>query len=327
MKRNLILFAAMFVAVVACNKNESPVETPASSPVKMTLTATIGADTKITYVDEDNVLKAEWQQYDKVSLLAVDANGKLLSNDIFTAKAAGKTAEFEGTFANPDGTDAVYVYYPAMTQTDPIKGGYMSPVENGYSDQGVLYNCYDIYFSVRTSYFLQKHNADPSHVAQYSVMAGQAAMDGNKLTVSLDHLSYVIKATLELPEDALKVQYLDIRSYNSGGVSGNPDSHISHSGWGWIESMEVRQGVSNILNHGFGEDEFATGLTLEGNTLTAYVVGYGKADIAAGNYWCVNLAIDKDGSIITLTGKKEFPAAKSLEPGKMYRLPLTLEYN
>ena len=66
---------------------------------------------------------------------------------------------------------------------------------------------------------------------------------------------------------------------------------------------------------------------MEGDTLTAYLVGYGEADIAAGNYWYVNLTVEKDGDSKTLIGKKEFPAAKSLEPGKMYRLPLALEYN
>ena len=329
MKKQFISMACILAALVSCQKNEAPEQTPQENqPIKVTLTATIGGDdTKVSYVEEDNVLKAAWGQYDKVSLLALNGSGVLLSNDIFTAKAAGKTAEFEGTFTNNPETYAVYVYYPALTVPDPLEGGFMSPVENGYSEQGVLNECVlnDIYFSVRGTYYLQKKNADPSHVCQYAVMAGQAEMDGNTFTVSLDHMSYVIKAILELPDPGLEVKYMDIKSYNSEGVSGYQDSHISHLGWGRINEMSIVQGVSTILNHGFGEDAFATGLTLEGDTLTAYLVGYGEADIAAGNYWDVNLTVEIDGDSKILTGKKEFPAAKSLEPGKMYRLNLALE--
>ena len=61
MKKYFFILAAVCAAMVACNKNETSVEAPeVSTPVKMTLTATIGTDTKITYIDEDNVLKTEW---------------------------------------------------------------------------------------------------------------------------------------------------------------------------------------------------------------------------------------------------------------------------
>lgn len=330
MKRNLIMLATLFVAVVACNKNETPVETlEVSTPVKMTLTATIGTDTKITYVDEGNVLKAEWEQYNKVSLLALDVEGKLLSNDIFTAKAAGKTAEFEGFYSNNPKTAFVLVYYPALTMPDPIDGGYMSPVENGYSKQGVLYAFNETYTHIRTAYFLQKENADPSHLCQYSVMAGQAVMDGDNFTVNLEHLSYVIKMTCQLPETGHMAKYLSIRSYESNGSQG-PKSWFSHSGWGRYNTdlgLPV-QGVSNITNFCFGNtvvDGNGTGITLEGNTLTAYVVGYGSAEIAEGNYWDISLTTKYEETNVDLCAKHEFLSAKTLEPGKMYRLNLDLE--
>lgn len=330
MKKYLFIIAAACVALVSCNKNETPVESlEVSTPVKMTLTATIGTDTKITYVDEDNVLKAEWEKYNKVSLLAVDGSGHLLSNDIFTAQNNGKTAEFEGIYTNNPNTAFVLVYYPALTIPDPIDGGYMSPVENGYSQQGVLYAFNDMYTHIRTTYFLQKENADPSHLCQYSVMAGQAEMDGNNFTVNLEHLSYVIKMTCQLPETGHMAKSLSIRSYESDGDSG-PGSWISHSGWGSYNTdlgLPV-QGVSNITNFCFGDTVDSgngTGITLEGNTLTAYVVGYGSAEIAEGNYWNISLTTEYEETDVDLCAKHEFASAKTLEPGNMYRLNLTLE--
>ena len=331
MKKYLFIIAAACVALVSCNKNETPVESlEVSTPVKMTLTATIGTDTKITYVDEGNVLKAEWEKYDKVSLLAVDGSGYLLSNDIFTAQNNGKTAEFEGTYTNNPNTAFVLVYYPALTTPDLIDGGYMSPVENGYSDQGVLYAFNDMYTHIRTAYFLQKENADPSHLCQYSVMAGEAEMDGNNFTVNLEHLSYVIKMTCQLPETGHMAKYLSIKSYDSNGSQG-PQSWISHSGWGSYNTdlgLPV-QGVSNITNFCFGNtvdnSGSGTGITLEGNTLTAYVVGYGSAEIAEGNYWNISLTTEYEDTDVDWSAKREFLSAKTLEPGNMYRLNLTLE--
>lgn len=330
MKKYLFIIAAACVALVACNKNETPVETlEVSTPVKMTLTATIGTDTKITYVDEGNVLKAEWEKYNKVSLLAVNGSGQLLSNDIFTAQNNGKTAEFEGYYTNNPNTAFVLVYYPALTEPDLKDGGLMSPVENGYSEQGVLYAFNDMYTHIRTAYFLQKENADPSHLCQYSVMAGQAEMNGNNFTVNLEHLSYVIKMTCQLPETGHKAKSLSIKSYDSNHSQG-PKSWISHSGWGRYNTnlgLPV-QGVSNITNFCFGntvDDGSGTGITLEGNTLTAYVVGYGSAEIAEGNYWNISLTTEYADADVDLSAKREFVSAKTLEPGNMYRLNLTLE--
>lgn len=331
MKKYLFIIAAACVALVSCNKNETPVETlEVSTPVKMTLTATIGTDTKITYVDEGNVLKAEWEEFNKVSLLAVDGSGQLLSNDIFTAKGKGKTAEFEGTYSNKPNAAFVLVYYPALLEPDLIDGGYMSPVENGYSKQGVLYAFNDMYTHIRTTYFLQKENDDPSHLCQYSVMAGEAEMDGNNFTVNLEHLSYVIKMTCKLPETGHMAKYLSIKSYESNGSQGS-ESYISHSGWGSYNTnlgLPVN-GDSNITNFCFGNtvnnSGSGTGITLVGNTLTAYVVGYGSAEIAAGNYWDISLTTEYEDADFVWSAKREFGSAKTLEPGNMYRLNLTLE--
>ena len=81
----------------SCQKNASSVQTSQENqPIKVTLTATIGGDdTKVSYVEEDNVLKTEWELYDKVSVLSLDSGGNVLANNVFTATSAGKTGVFE----------------------------------------------------------------------------------------------------------------------------------------------------------------------------------------------------------------------------------------
>ena len=116
MKRYIVSMACVIAALVSCQKNETPVETAdENQPIRLTLTATIGGDdTKVAYVDEENVLKAAWEAGDKVSLLSLDISGNLLSNDVFEATYAGKSAEFEGSFTNDPATASVWVYYPAL---------------------------------------------------------------------------------------------------------------------------------------------------------------------------------------------------------------------
>ena len=170
MKKYFFILAAVCAAMVACNKNETSVEAPeVSTPVKMTLTATIGTDTKITYVDDANVLKTEWELYDKVSLLALDESGNLISKTNFTAQNAGKTAIFEGEFINDPNIVKMVVCYPALLEGEgTAENPYKSPTENGYSADGPLYGAKigGPYITLRSAYFLQKNNADPSHLSQ-----------------------------------------------------------------------------------------------------------------------------------------------------------------
>ena len=323
MKRKLILFAAIFAAVVACNKNETPVEIPSSSPVRMTLTATIGADTKITYVDEDNVLKAAWDQYNKVSLLALDNQGKLLSNDIFTAVSAGKSAKFEGDFTNNPNTTTVMVYYPALTEGEGTEEKpYMSPVENGYNETGVLYSAKlgSEYIRLRSSdYFLQKNNADPSHLAQYSAMCGEAEMNGDEFTVSLEHMSFVIKAVLTLPVHDMPVSYVTVSQWTSSGGGTTMTYNAARNIYGypyWNNSTGyIKMNFGEKVDGGSG-----TGFSVDGNTLTVYLLGYDEIEIAEGNYLKIELYSPTEGYY---SGKKTL-SANTLEPGKMYRLNLSL---
>ena len=328
MKKYFFILAAVCAAMVACNKNETSVEAPeVSTPVKMTLTATIGTDTKITYVEEDNVLKTEWELFDKVSLLALDESGNLISKTNFTAQNAGKTAIFEGEFINDPNIVKMVVCYPALLEGEgTAENPYKSPVENGYSPYGPLYGAKigEPYISLRSAYFLQKNNADPSHISQYAVMRGEAEVEGDKLNVVLEHQSFVIKTTLTLPETGYFVNNMSLNSFNQDDDPAN----ITCAGWQYIKDFVVYQNAFSSLTMCFGdtvESGSGTGWTLDGNTITVYLIGYGEVQINEGNYWTISLPSYLGDDYSNLVGKKTFDAAKTLEKGKMYRLNLALE--
>ena len=73
------------------------------------------------------------------------------------------------------------------------------------------------------------------------------------------------------------------------------------------------------------ESGSGTGWTLDGNTITVYLIGYGEVQINEGNYWTISLPSYLGDDYSNLVGKKTFDAAKTLEKGKMYRLNLALE--
>ena len=320
--------ACILAALVSCQKNAAPEQTPQENqPMKVTLTATIGADTKIAYVDEDNVLKAEWELYDKVSLLALDESGNLISKTNFTAQNAGKTATFEGEFINDPNIVKMVVCYPALLEGEgTAENPYKSPTENGYSAYGPLYDVQigEPYISLRSAYFLQKNNADPSHISQYAVMRGEAEVEGDKLNVVLEHQSFVIKTTLTLPETGYDVKYMHLYSYDKDDQQAN----ITNAGWQYIKDFVGYHNAFSSLSMCFGdtvESGSGTGWHLDGKTMTVYLIGYGEIQINEDDYWTISLPSYLDDDYSNLVGKKTFDAAKTLEKGKMYRLNLILE--
>ncbi len=340
MKRNLILFAAAFAAMVACTKNMAyeQEKEAVSTPVMMTLTATIGADTKVSYADEDNVIKVAWEIGDEVSVLALDENGSLLSNDVFTAQTAGKSASFSGVFHNSADVDAVWVYYPALKAGSGLHGdSYMSPVENGYDDDGVLYggtignqNLY-----VRPTYHLQKAFDDPSHLQEYGLMAAEAdlsLLEQGNLSASLKHLSYVIRVDVTLPEQNMTVNYMTIYPYLSNGqnrmVSGSGGFAINEPEYYFTsQSYNYYLAFGNSVAGGVG-----TGLQVDGDSFTAYLVAY--AGMARNFYvssheWTTFQSTDRMDVLVNttlggITQVHNLGRYVKLENGNMYRLTIDL---
>ena len=342
MRRFFISVSVIITALVSCQKNanEPTVSDLTQNPIKITLKASIANDTKVTYVDEDNVLKTAWEQYDKVSLLAVDISGNLLSNDIFTATSSGKTVEFDGEFTNDPATKAVYVYYPALAQGDGSSGNpFAVHSPDSYNSHGVLYGVKkgECYLSFYDSYQLQKSNGGTSHLAQYAVMSGQAdlgALEENNMNVALEHRSYVIKATFTLPESGLTV-YSARMDFDLQA----PSVGVGGFGWTYINEKDSFPGNSQKtdITMVFGEDVVSgngTGVTLEGNELIVYFPAY------AAEFWSPeadsylwNKINPGDKVSFTVSAEEgtyilndvQFNKEILLENGKMYRLSATLE--
>lgn len=340
MKKYISAFAAVLMVITACNKTEIPVETP--KPVKMTLTASIGVGTKVSYTEENNGLKTSWEQYDKVSLLAVDKDNNLISNNIFTAQSAGKTVEFEGEFLDDPAVAAVYVYYPALNSGDgSAENPYFVLAPDTYNDYGVLYNVKigKPYISFHPDYQLQNTNASTLHLEQYAVMSGKADLndlidDKDKMSVTLEHRSYVVKATFKLPKAGLKV-YSARMNFNLQ----SPSVGVGGSGWTHIYETGLFPGNAqvNSLNMLFGEDINSgngTGITLESDELVVYYPAY------AAEFWNSDAEIYmwntiKAGDKVSVTVKaedgnyvcndKEFTKETVLENGKMYRVNAELQ--
>ena len=343
MKKIIFSAAVLLAALVSCQKNSAPEVTPpeTSNPIKMTLTATIGGeDTKVSYVDEDNVLKTEWSQYDKVSVLSLDISGNLISNDIFTAQSAGKTVDFAGEFTNDPNTNAVYVYYPALAQGEGTAGNpYSVYSPDSYNDHGVLEGAKKgtPYITFYNSYQLQRSNAGTSHLEQYLVMSGKADLDAlaeNSMDVTLEHRSYVVKAIITLPDAGLTVYSADMDfSLQSPSVG------IGGFGWTCINEKDLFPGNSqdNDLKMLFGNDidsGYGTGITLDGDKLVVYFPAYAASfwsPEAESYLWNTIKEGDKVSFIVEaqegtyILNDFEFTKETVLENGKMYRISATLQ--
>ena len=334
MKKYASIFAVVLMAMTACNKNEAPVETPsASSPVKMTLTATIGADTKVTYSDEDNVLKSAWEAGDEVSLVSVSSSGIVLSVDNFETSSAGKTATFTGTFTNNVKTAAVWVYYPALTEGNgSVETPFMSPVENGYSEEGILNGVVlgGEFLTIRSGYYLQKGNGDTSHLSDYAIMMGEAQVEGNTFITELEHQAYIVKATLTLPVGPeYDLRASEMRLYNSGGYS-NTDHPLTQPGWRYTQtpSTPANGAPLAVLSMKLGAElpsGSGSGVTLAGNTATVYFVGYGSQEINKDDYCYIKVSgYIEDVEFNYSSSPLKFGSDKTLETGKMYRVNTVL---
>ena len=175
MKKYIISVACILAALISCQKNDAPVQTPQENqPIKVTLTATIGSDdTKVSFADENNVLKTAWEVGDNVSLIALDESGNVLTNDVFTTSSAGKSVNFTGTFTNDPSTSSVYVYYPALNDGEGTaeKPWQVKPSTTG-STYGTLYGLCkgQPVLQFKGENHLQKGDDDCSHLSKYLVL-------------------------------------------------------------------------------------------------------------------------------------------------------------
>ena len=340
MRKSYLLVAAALLVAASCQKNDnaSSVEGIKYNPVDVVLSAAIeGVDTKVSYTEDANVLKAAWKANDKISLVALDASGNALSNDVFETTTAGASAKFSGTYSNPKGAVMVSVFYPALTEG---KGTEAEPWHvkkregTGLSDPEPL--LYDVVkgkpnISASVKYQLQRGNGDMSNIDEAVVMRGKitdfSALVSGDVNVTLKSICYVVKVTAKVPSGYDHLTRIELNTTEGASTP------MGLTGWTRLDDkFGIRCGNRSFyyavgLGATFrsGGSASGTGVSPDGSgNIVAYIIGYtGEPYVLPSG---TVLAIEAGYNTSTYRFKETKTLAKdiSLEPGKMYRVNVTL---
>ena len=341
MRKSYLLVAGALLVAASCQKNDnaSSVEGIKYNPIDVVLSAAIeGVDTKVTYTEDANVLKAAWKAGDKISLVAIDASGNALSNDVFETTTAGASAKFSGTYSNPKGAVMVSVFYPALTEG---KGTETEPWQSkkregtGLSDPEPL--LYDVvkekpYIRVRAIYQLQRGNGDMSNVDEAVVMRGKitdfSALAAGDVNVTLKSICYVVKVTAKVPSGCDHLTKINLNTSNS--ASPTP---MGFTGWTHLDDMF---GIGYGNQHFYcevglgtefqsGGSSLGTGVSPDGTgNVVAYIIGYTGAPCVLPSGTVLAIEAGYGSSPDKFKATKTLAKDISLEPGKMYRVNVTL---
>ena len=339
MRKSYFLVAAALLVAASCQKNDnaSSVEGIKYNPVDVVLSAAIeGVDTKVSYTEDANVLKAAWKAGDKISLVAIDASQNILSNDVFEATTAGASAKFSGKYSNPDGAVMVSVFYPALTEGEgTVEKPWQSKKREGIgladNTDPLLYNLKkgNTFISVSAEYQLQRSNGDLSNVDEAVVMHGKItdfpALVAGDVNVTLKSICYVIKVTAKVPSghDIIDV---DFSAYNSSYFPA-----LTFYGWTYANDKfgKFALNVFTYCNVGLGTmfqsegSKYGTGVSPDGSgNIVAYIIGYTGAPFVLPSGTA--LTIKARASSTYFEDIKILSSDISLEPGKMYRINATL---
>ena len=341
MRKSYLLVAAALLVAASCQKNDSAssVEGIKYNPIDVVLSAAIeDIDTKVGYTEDANALKAAWKANDKISLVAIDASGNVLSNDVFETTTAGPVAKFSGTYSNPKGAVMVSVFYPALTEG---KGTEAEPWHvkkregTGLSDPTPL--LYDVvkkqpFISVHPMYQLQRGNGDLSNVDEAVVMYGKitdfSALVANDVNVTLKSICYVVKVTAKVPSGCDHLTRINLIATN--GTSTPP---MGITGWTRLnDEFGIRSGnKSSNYAVGLGKtfrsagSSLGTGVSPDGSgNIVAYIIGYtGEPRVLPSG---TVLAIEAGYGFVSdkFNATETLATDISLAPGKMYRVNVTL---
>ncbi|MDD7489723.1 MAG: hypothetical protein PUK22_00965 [Bacteroides sp.] len=344
MRKSYLLVAAALLVAASCQKNDnaSSVEGIKYNPIDVVLSAAIeGVDTKVSYTEDANVLKASWKAGDKISLVALDADGKALSNDVFETTTAGASAKFSGKYSNPKGAVMVSVFYPALTEgkgTDAEPWHSKKREGTGLSDATNTPLLHDVVksqrnISVRSNYQLQRGNGDMSNVDEAVVMRGQITDDfpalvAGDVNVTLKSICYVVKVTAKVPSGCDHLTGINLIATN--GTSTPP---MGITGWTRLnDEFGIRSGNKrSYCAVGLGTTFRSAGSSLgigvspdgSGNVV-AYIIGYTGAPcvLPSGTVLAIEAGYGSVSDKFKAT--KTLATDISLEPGKMYRVNVTL---
>ena len=316
MRKSYLLVAAALLVAASCQKNDnaSSVEGIKYNPIDVVLSAAIeDVDTKVGYTEDANALKAAWVSGDAVSLVAIDASGNVLSNDVFTATTAGPVAKFSGKYSNPDGAVTVSVFYPALT------GG------NGTSgwrcENDVLYNMKlgkgFINLSTYGAHY-QEMNADPVFLSKSVVMKGKisdmSAFMSGAVKTTLKNACYIIKTTVTLPSTVTEVSEVRLATVSSsltirGWTYVNDEFMISYGGPASSEFDKISTSLGDFAPASDG-------------TVTAWMIGYSVNQFEVPSGETLTMSVTTDQGVISRD--KHLTSNLTLESGKIYRLTVDM---
>lgn len=318
MRKSYLLVAAALLVAASCQKNDnaSSVEGIKYNPIDVVLSAAIeGVDTKVGYTEDANALKAAWVSGDAVSLVAIDASGNVLSNDVFTTTTAGPVAKFSGTYSNPAGAVSVSVFYPALTK------GNGTGVSGWRTENSVLFDMIlgEKFINIsnyRTSY--QEMNADPAFLSKSVVMKGKisdmsAFMSGTVKT-TLKNTCYIIKTTVTLPSTVTEVSEVHLETSSSSltalGWTVVDDSFMSY--YGGVSPNDYYKIKTNLGKFAPASD----------GTVTAWMIGYiaNKFEVPSGETLTMSVTTDQG----VISRDKPLASNITLESGKIYRLTVDM---
>ena len=344
MRKSYLLVAAALLVAASCQKNDnaSSVEGIKYNPIDVVLSAAIeGVDTKVSYTEDANVLKAAWKAGDKISLVAIDADGNALSNDVFETTTAGTSAKFSGTYSNPDGAVMVSVFYPALTEgkgteTEPWhskkrEGTGLSDATNLPLLRGMEKGKTNI--TVQTGYQLQRGNGDMSNVDEAVVMHGKitdfSALVAGDVNVTLKSICYVVKVTAKVPSGCHHLTNINLNTSNSA----SPTPPMGFIGWTRLDDrFGISYGNSQFycevgLGTAFqsGGSSLGTGVSPNGSgNVVAYIIGYTGAPCVLPSGTVLEIKAGYNSIPSKFKATKTLSEDISLEPGKMYRVNVTL---
>ena len=322
-KSYLIITAAALLAAASCQKGDNaPASGVKYNPVEVVLSAAIeGVDTKVSYTEDANALKAAWVKNDAISLIAYDLDGKVLSNDIFTATTAGTTTKFSGTYSNPDGAVAVSVLYPALT----VGSGSSSNAWRCESD--VIYNVKlgDIYAHVAPNLNYQEANADPAFLAKSVVMRGKIsdipALVSSNVKATLKNTCYIVKATVTLPSTVSTVS--EVRLVVSSPSSPSPSSSLTVCGWTYVDdNFMIRYGGVATANYERIMTRLGGFAPASDGTVTAWMIGYTVDKFPIKSAETLTVSVDTDQGVLSRV--KTIASDSAVESGKIYRLTVDM---
>ena len=318
MRKSYLLVAAALLVAASCQKNDnaSSVEGIKYNPVDVVLSAAIeDVDTKVGYTEDANALKATWKANDKISLVAIDASGNVLSNDVFTATTAGPVAKFSGTYSKPDGAVSVSVFYPALTE------GKGTSAEPWHCESDALFDMKlgNEYMHISTfAPHYQEMNADPAFLSKSVVMKGKisdmsAFMSGAAKT-TLSNTCYIIKTTVTLPSTVTEVS--EVRLVASS-------STITALGWTMVDDeFMIRYGGATPNDYPKIRTRLGNFAPASDGTVTAWMIGYGanKKEVTSGE--TLTMSVTTDQGVISRV--KTLKSNITFEPGKIYRLTVDM---